>query len=420
MKLHAIEKILARASGKNKVETGEIINARVDVAMIHDRGGPRVADHLSKLNVEKVWDKEKVVIVFDHYVPPPTVQNAEAQKKFRAFIRKYGFTNVYLSGAGICHQVVPEKGHAWPGAVIVGTDSHTTTYGAFGAFATGIGHTEMAYVLIFGELWLKVPEIMRFNITGEMPPMVMAKDVTLKIAGEVGEEGALYKAVEFSGPVIRKMDIDERMVFSNMSVEIGAKAGFIEPDEKTLAYVKGRIGKDIQPITTDPDYEYDSVFEVDVSQLEPQIALPHSIAKVKPVSEVEGIEIDQAFIGSCTGGRLNDLRVAAKILKGRKVNPRVRMVIVPASSEVYLNAVKEELINTFIEAGGIVCPPGCGPCVGGHMGVLASGEVCISAGNRNFKGRMGSEDSLIYVASPAVVAASAIEGKITDPRKIFK
>jgi len=418
--VHAVEKILAKAAGKKKVQAGEIVNAKVDVAMVHERAGPRVADHFEELGAEKVFDESKVVITFDHNVPPPTVENAEAQKKFRSFIKKYGFIKVYTGGTGICHQLVPEKGHAWPGAVIVGTDSHTTTYGAFGSFATGIGHTEMASVLALGELWLRVPEAMKFNITGKTPPIVMAKDIALKIAGQIGEEGALYKVMEFAGPIIEEMSIDGRMVFTNMSVEMGAKAGFMEPDEKTLEYVSKRTGKNYPPITTDKNYEYGDIIDVDVSLLEPLVAYHHSVANVKPVTEFEGTEIDQALLGTCTGGRMEDLRIAAKILKGQKVNPDTRLIVIPASAEIYLDAIQEGLINTLIEAGGIVCPPGCGPCTGGHMGVLAAGEVCLSAANRNFKGRMGSVDSLLYLASPATVAASAIEGKITDPRKYLK
>jgi len=418
--MHAIEKILARASGRERVQAGEIVNAKVDVAMIHDLTGPRVADSFATLGAEKVWDKSKIVIIFDHHVPPPTVENAEGQKRLREFIKKYGFINVYDGGTGICHQVLPEKGHVWPGAVVVGTDSHMTTHGAFGAFSTGIGHTEMACVLALGELWFKVPEVLKFNITGKMPQMVMAKDLMLKIASEIGEEGALYKVTEFAGPVIREMSIDGRMVLCNMSVEVGAKASFIEPDEKTLAYIRERTEKSYPPITTDDDYEYEDIIDIDVSNLEPLIAAPHSIANVKSVNELEGVEIDQVLIGTCTGGRMEDLRIAAKILKGHRVNRNTRLIVIPASAEIYLQAVKEGLINTFIEAGAIICPPGCGPCFGGHMGVLAAGEICLSTGNRNFKGRMGSIDSLIYLASPATAAASAIKGRITDPRKYIK
>jgi len=415
--MHAVEKILAEASGKREVRTGEIVNAKVDVAMVHERAGPRVAESFDKIGAERVWDPSKVVVTFDHNVPPPTVENAEAQKRFKGFLKKYGLRNVFPGGTGICHQVLPEKGFAWPGTVIVGTDSHTVTYGAFGAFATGIGHTEMASVLALGEIWLRVPRAVRVEVKGKLPPGVMAKDVVLRVAKDVGEEGALYDVIDFVGSTIRGMSVDGRMVLCNMSVEMGAKAGFVEADRKTLDYVGARTGRTFVPIKTDPKYDYEREWRFNVGELEPQVALPHSVANVRPVSEVGEVRVDQALIGTCTGGRLEDLRAAAMILKGRRVSPETRLVVVPASLEVYLQALKDGLMETLLHSGAIVCPPGCGPCTGGHMGVLASGEVCVSAANRNFRGRMGSLDSLLYLASPATVAASAVEGRITDPRK---
>jgi len=415
--MHAVEKILARASNEKRVEAGEIVNAKVDVAMVHDRAGPRVSDSFEKIGAERVWNPDKVVVTFDHNVPPPTVENAEAQNRFRSFLNRYGLKNVYPGGTGICHQVLPEKGFAWPGAVIVGTDSHTVTYGAFGAFATGIGHTEMASVLALGEIWLRVPRAVRIEVAGRLPLGVMAKDVVLRLAKDVGEEGALYNVIDFVGPTIRGMSVDGRMVFCNMSVEMGAKAGFVEADRKTLDYVQTRTGKTFAPVKTDPEYDYEREWRLGVGKLEPQVALPHSVANVKPVSEVGDVRVDQALIGTCTGGRLEDLRAAARVLKGRRVSPDTRLVVVPASLEVYLQALEEGLVETLLHSGAIVCPPGCGPCTGGHMGVLASGEVCVSAANRNFRGRMGSLDSFLYLASPATVAASAVEGRIADPRK---
>jgi len=415
--MHAVEKILAKASGKREVRVGEIVNAKVDVAMVHERAGPRVAESFDKIGAERVWDPSKVVVTFDHNVPPPTVENAEAQKRFKGFLKKYGLRNVFPGGTGICHQVLPEKGFAWPGAVIVGTDSHTVTYGAFGAFATGIGHTEMASVLALGEIWFRVPRAVRVEVTGKLPPGVMAKDVVLRVAKDVGEEGALYDVIDFVGSTIRGMSVDGRMVLCNMSVEMGAKAGFVEADRKTLDYARTRAGRIFVPIKTDPKYDYEREWRFNVEELEPQVALPHSVANVRSVSEVGEVRVDQALIGTCTGGRLEDLRAAARVLKGRRVSPETRLVVVPASLEVYLQALKDGLMETLLHSGAIVCPPGCGPCTGGHMGVLASGEVCVSAANRNFRGRMGSLDSLLYLASPATVAASAVEGRITDPRK---
>jgi 3-isopropylmalate/(R)-2-methylmalate dehydratase large subunit len=316
--------------------------------------------------------------------------------------------------------VMPEKGHVRPGEVIVGADSHTCTYGAFGAFATGIGSTEMAAVFATGKLWFRVPEVIKVDVTGKLPKMVTAKDVTLNIVGKIGADGAIYKGLEFGGSTIRGMSVDGRMVLCNMAVEMGAKAGIIEPDEKTLDYVKARTDKPFKPVKSDPDSVYEKIVDMDVSALEPQVAVPHSVDNVKPVSEIEDTEVDQAFIGSCTNGRLEDLRSAAQILKGKKIARGVRLIVIPASQEIYLNALNEGLIKTFMEAGATIGNPNCGPCLGGHMGILAEGEACISSSNRNFVGRMGSTKSFVYLASPATVAASAITGKITDPRKLME
>jgi len=335
----------------------------------------------------------------------------------RNFAEEQNIQNFYDVGrGGVCHQVMPEKGHVRPGEVIVGADSHTCTYGAFGAFATGIGSTEMAAVFATGKLWFRVPEVIKVNVTGKLQRMVTPKDVTLKIVGKIGADGAIYKGLEFGGSTIRDMSIDGRMVLSNMAVEMGAKAGIIEPDQKTLDYVKARTDKQVKPVKSDPDVTYERVVDVDVSALEPQVAVPHSVDNVKPVSEIEDREIDQAFIGSCTNGRLEDLQSAAQILKGKKIARGVRLIVIPASQEIYLNAIKEGLIKTFMDAGATIGNPNCGPCLGGHMGILAEGETCISSSNRNFVGRMGSTKSYVYLASPATVAASAITGKITDPR----
>jgi len=416
--MNIIEKILANASGKQEVSPGEIVETKIDVAMTHDLTGPLAIKSFHEIGAKKVWDSNKVVIILDHLVPASSVISAELHKTVRNFAEEQHIQNFYDVGrGGVCHQVMPEKGHVRPGEVIVGSDSHTCTYGAFGAFATGIGSTEMAAVFATGKLWFRVPEVIKVDVTGKFKKMVSAKDLTLKIVGEIGADGAIYKGLEFGGSTIRDMTIDGRMVLSNMAVEMGAKAGLIEPDKKTVDYVKARTDKPFTPVKSDPDSTYERVVDVDVSELEPQVAVPHSVDNVKPVSEVEDVKVDQAFIGSCTNGRIEDLRVAAQILKGKKIARGVRLVVIPASQEIYLNAINEGLIKTFMDAGATVGNPNCGPCLGGHMGILAEGEACISTSNRNFIGRMGSTKSFVYLASPATVAASAITGKITDPRK---
>jgi 3-isopropylmalate/(R)-2-methylmalate dehydratase large subunit len=416
--MNIIEKILANASGKQEVSPGEIVEANIDVAMTHDLTGPLAIKSFREIGAKKVWDSNKVVIILDHLVPASSVISAGLHKTVRNFAEEQHIQNFYDVGrGGICHQVMPEKGHVRPGEVIVGSDSHTCTYGAFGAFATGIGSTEMAAVFATGKLWFRVPEVIKVDVTGKFQKLVTAKDLTLNIVGKIGADGAIYKGLEFGGSTIRDMTIDGRMVLSNMAVEMGAKAGLIEPDQKTVDYVKARTDKPFNPVKSDPDSTYERVVDVDVSELEPQVAVPHSVDNVKPVSEVEDVKVDQAFIGSCTNGRIEDLRSAAQILKGKKIARGVRLVVIPASQEIYLNAINEGLIKLFMDAGATVGNPNCGPCLGGHMGILAEGEACISTSNRNFIGRMGSPKSFVYLASPATVAASAITGKITDPRK---
>ncbi|MHC3128634.1 MAG: 3-isopropylmalate dehydratase large subunit [Candidatus Bathyarchaeota archaeon] len=417
--MNIIEKILANASGKREVSPGEIIEASIDAAMIHDLTGPLAIKSFRKIGAKKVWDNQRIVVILDHIVPASSVISANLHRIVRNFVEEQNIENFYDVGrGGVCHQVMPEKGHVRPGEVIVGADSHTCTYGAFGAFATGIGSTEMAAVFATGKLWFRVPEVIKVNVTGKFRKMVTAKDLTLNVVGNIGADGAIYKGLEFGGATIREMSVDGRMVLCNMAVEMGAKAGIIEPDQKTLDYVKGRTDKTIKPVKSDPDAVYERVLDVDISDLEPQVAVPHSVDNVKPVSEVEDIEVDQAFIGSCTNGRLEDLRSAARVLKGKRIAGGVRLIVIPASQEIYLNALNEGLIKTFMEAGATIGNPNCGPCLGGHMGILAEDEVCISSSNRNFVGRMGSTKSYVYLASPATVAASAITGKITDPRRL--
>lgn len=415
--MNIIEKILARASGKEELSPGEIVEARIDVAMIHDLTGPLAIESFQKIGAKKVWNSQRIVVILDHIVPASSVKSAELHKVVRNFAEEQKIGNFYDVGqGGVCHQVMPEKGHVRPGELIVGADSHTCTYGAFGAFATGIGSTEMAAVFVTGDLWFKVPEVIKVNVTGRFQSFVTPKDLILNIIGQIKADGAIYKGVEFAGPTIGNMSVDGRMVLCNMAVEMGAKTGIIEPDETTSNYVKSRTKEPFKPVESDPDATYKEVLDVDVTDLEPQVSCPHSVDNVKPVSEVDKIEVDQAFIGSCTNGRLEDLRIAAKLLEGRKVRKGVRLIVIPASQEVYSDALQERLIKTFLEAGAIVCNPTCGPCLGGHLGLLAPGETCISSSNRNFVGRMGSPRAYVYLASPATVVASAVTGKITDPR----
>jgi 3-isopropylmalate/(R)-2-methylmalate dehydratase large subunit len=413
------EKILARASGNKEVAAGDYVTAKIDVAMAHE-GAAWVIDELMKAGIGRVWDPERIVILFDHWAPAPTELTAEMHKKIREFVKRHKIKHFYDIKAGICHQVMPEMGHVRPGELIVGTDSHTTTYGAFGAGGTGIGTTDMAVVFATGELWFRVPESIKFRIKGTLPKYVTSKDVILKIAGDYGTEVAQYKSVEFEGPTISNMSIASRMTLSNMAMEIGAKFALIAPDDKTISYVKSRTTKPFTPLYPDPDAIYEKMYELDVSDLEPQVAFPHSVGNVKPISKAEGIKIDQAFLGSCTNGRLEDLVAAAEVLKDRKVHPDVRMIVIPASREVYLEALRAGIIETLLKAGAVVCNPTCGPCMGTHLGLLAEGERCISSSNRNFKGRMGSSKAEIYLASPYVVAASAVKGEITDPRKLME
>ncbi len=413
-----VEKILARASGRNTVQPGEIVSARIDVAMSHENAD-LVIRHFREIGLERVWDPERIVIIFDHRIPAESERTAELHKRVRKFVKEQGIKNFYDLKLGICHQVLPEKGHTRPGEVLVGTDSHTTTHGAFGTFATGIGATEMAGVWATGELWFKVPETIKVEVSGNFNRWVMSKDLILYIIGKLGADGADYKAVEFSGPTIREMSIASRMVLSNLSMEMGAKVAFVLPDDKTINFVKSRTDKEFSVILPDPDGVYEKVLSIDVTNLEPQIACPHSVDNVRPVSAIEGVKIDQALLGSCTNGRLEDLEVAAEILEGRKIADDVRMIVIPASREVYLEAMERGFLKTFINAGAIIVNPGCGPCLGAHQGVLASGEVCISTTNRNFQARMGSPESKIFLASPAVVAASAIKGEIVHPEQVL-
>jgi 3-isopropylmalate/(R)-2-methylmalate dehydratase large subunit len=419
--LNLTKKILAKNSNKKTISTGDFVEANVDVVMVNDLTGVLAVDAFNRLRRRKIWDKERIVVVFDHQVPADTVKSAELQKILREFVAKYRIKYFYDVGwGGICHQIMPEKGHVRPGVVIVGADSHTCTYGAFGAFATGIGSTDAAAVFATGQIWLRVPEVIKINVTGKFKKYVFPKDLILHIIGSVRAHGANYKSLEFTGSAIQDMSIDGRMTLCNMVVEMGAKSGIIEPDQKTINYIRNRALRDFNPIYSDENAEYDGELSFDVSGLEPQVACPNAVDNVKPISEVGEIEIDQAFLGSCTNGRLEDLRVAAEILKGKKVKKGVRFIVTPASQEVYIAALSEGLIETFVKAGAFFGPPTCGPCLGGHFGLLADGEVCVSSSNRNFLGRMGSPKAEVYLASPATVVASALNGKITSPKGLIK
>jgi 3-isopropylmalate/(R)-2-methylmalate dehydratase large subunit len=411
------EKILARASGQGTVHAGEFVTAEIDVIMGHDRSFPRAYEYLMNIGIEQVADPDRIVVITDHRVPAMTVLDAEIQKRIRSYVAKLGIRYFYDAGEGICHTVLPEKGHALPGRLIVGGDSHTTTYGALGAASCGLGFSELAYAMCKGRLWFQVPETIRFVLNGKLGKGITSKDVMLRLLGDHTAEVAQYKAVEIAGPVASALSVDGRMTMSNMGVEMGAKFAFFEADDKTVAYLKGRSPGPVRPFGPDADASYLAVHTLDVTGMEPQVALPHNPDNVKPISQVGEIRIQQAFIGSCTNSRTEDLERAASILKGRKVHPGTRLLVIPGSREVLINSTRNGVIQILAEAGAMIATPGCGPCGGGSTGVLAPGENGIACTNRNFKGRMGSPESFNHLASPETVAASAIEGRIADPRK---
>jgi homoaconitate hydratase family protein len=418
MPMTIAEKVLARASGKSSVKPGEYVTAKIDKFMCHEALAA-VYLNLATIGISSIPHPEKVYVILDHYVPAPTQRAASIHQLVRNGVEKLGITHYYGERAGIAHQVMMEKGNVLPGDLIVGTDSHTCTYGALGAAATGIGISEMTYAMATGELWFRIPETIRFIMSGEMRRPITSKDVILKIAGDYSSEVAQYKSIEFTGTAAEAMSIDSRMTISNMSVEIGAKFGLFEFDNKALTYLQQRSVGKISGIVADKKAGYEKTYEMDVSHIEPQVALPHTVDNVKPVSQVKDVTIDQAVLGSCTNGRLEDLEVAASLLKGKKAHDRVRMLIIPASWNIYQKAMENGTLSTLVSAGGIVLNSGCGPCFGSYGGLLAPGERCISSTNRNFKGRMGSGQAEVYLASPATVAASAITGRITDPREIM-
>jgi 3-isopropylmalate/(R)-2-methylmalate dehydratase large subunit len=414
-----VEKVLARKTGLESVAPGQIVVVRPDKLLTHDNTAA-ISKQFRKIGVNKVADPGINVIVLDHVTPAANETYAANHKIIREFVAGQGIGAFYDVGEGICHQVLPEQGHAWPGAVIVGSDSHTPTHGAFGAFAAGIGRTEAAAVMATGQIWLRVPHSLRIVVSGQLPERVSAKDVILHIIGDQRADGADYRSVEFAGETIRQMSIASRMVLTNMAAEMGAKNGVVEPDDKTRAWLQGRAKNGYEEIHADSDATYERVIEYDVSALAPQVAKPHTVDNVVPVTDasVSGTPINQALIGTCTNGRLEDLAAAADILRGKQIHPNVRLLVLPASRKVLMTAIEQGIVSDLVAAGATLLNPGCGPCLGAHQGCMAPSEVTISTANRNFKGRMGSKEAFIYLASPATVAASALAGVITDPREV--
>jgi 3-isopropylmalate/(R)-2-methylmalate dehydratase large subunit len=418
MAMTITEKILARAAGKKSVVPGELIDANIDVVMCHDVTTPAAISMLIEKGIDKVFDAEKIVVTPDHFQPAKDIKSAELHKRLDEWARRHNLKYYYKLGrAGVCHALLPEQGHIRPGEVIVGGDSHTCTYGAFAAFGTGIGSTDLAASMATGQLWFRVPESIKFVLNGSLPKGVYSKDVILAVIARIGTDGALYKAMEFVGPALAEMSMEARMTITNMAIEAGAKNGIIGFDNVTKKYLKEHLKnkKDYTVFESDSDAKYESTEVFDCSSLEPMVALPHLPSGGMPIGECEGKRMDQAYIGSCTNGRIEDLRIAAKIMKGKQV--AIRTIIVPATPEIWKQSLDEKLFDVFYEAGCVISAPTCGACLGGFMGILAAGEKCISTTNRNFVGRMGSPKSEVYLASPATAAASAIEGKLTDPRK---
>ncbi len=409
------EKILSSHSAKD-AKAGDIVIADLDFMIGQDGTSGVAIDSFRKMQAKKVFDPAKIAIIIDHSSPSPNEGVSAIHKKIREFTKEQGI-KLYDVGCGVCHQLTPEQGHVVPGDLVIGADSHTCTYGAINVFSTGIGSTDLAAGMISGKLWFKVPETMKVVFKGKLPKGVYSKDLILKLIGQIGAGGATYLALEIGGEVIKELSVDARFTISNMAIECGAKVGLMETDGKALEWVKRHSSKKPNPQAADKDAIYKQVIEIDATKLEPQIAKPHAVDNVCPISEVLGTPIQQGYIGTCTNGRLEDFQIAAQILKGKKVNKDCRLIIAPASKDILLEMIKEGIYQTLIESGAVAVTPGCGPCVGTHNGVPSDGENVISTANRNFKGRMGNVKSFIYLGSPATVAASVIEGKIADPRK---
>mgnify|MGYP004477287275 CR=1 FL=1 len=417
--MHAIEKILAKNSGKSVVHTGEIVTAKVDFAEINDLYLQTVYSFY-EMGGEKVWDRERAAFVFDHYAPCPDVKSASNHKEMREFAQKNNLRFHFDTNCGVCHQVMPEAGVIYPGMIVVATDSHTTTHGAFGAMGTGCGATDMATILMTGELWFRVPEIIEVRLEGQSQKGVYPKDVILEVLGKIRADGAVYKAIDFTGSYVEQLGVPGRMTICNMAVEMGAKTAYMQPNQEVLDYVKARAVRPFEVQYTDPDFQYEESYVFDVSAIEPNLACPSSVENVHPLSQVVAqgkVKLDQGYIGSCTGGRTEDIAIAAKILKGRHIPAYTRLVVVPASAEVMQECLEKGYIQDLMHAGATITTPGCGACLGAHEGCIAPGETCITSTNRNFPGRMGSTEAKLYLASPATVAASMVNGYITDPRE---
>ncbi|OGW13577.1 MAG: 3-isopropylmalate dehydratase large subunit [Nitrospinae bacterium RIFCSPLOWO2_12_39_16] len=413
------EKILAAHTGKKGVSAGDLIMSKVDIALGNDITAPLSIEEFKKVKAKKVFDKEKIVLVPDHFAPNKDIKSAQQVRILKNFAKQYKITNYFEMGRmGIEHALLPEEGLVLPGDVIIGADSHTCTYGALGAFSTGVGSTDLAATMVTGEIWFKVPESMKFIFYGKLKRWVTGKDLILYTIGKIGVDGALYKAMEFTGEIIDNLPMDGRFTMANMAIEAGAKSGIINPDDITMEYVEGRAKRKFKIYTSDKDAQYSDVFEFNAKDIEPQVAFPHLPSNTKPISKAGNVKIDQVVIGSCTNGRISDLREAASVLKGKKVHKDVRMIVIPATQRIYKMAIDEGLIGIFIDAEAVVSTPTCGPCLGGHMGVLSEGERAISTTNRNFVGRMGHPKSEVYLSNPAIAAASGILGKICSPDEI--
>ena len=419
MSMTITEKILSRHTDLDEVHPGMLINARVDIALGNDITAPIAIDVFRKSGGKEVFDREKIVLVPDHFAPNKDIESAEQCKIMRDFAREHEITHYFEVGeAGVEHALLPEKGIVLPGDLVVGADSHTCTYGALGAFATGVGSTDLAAAMLTGELWFKVPETMKFVYHGKRRPWVSGKDLILHTIGRIGVDGALYRAMEFTGEAIRELTMADRFTMANMAVEAGGKNGIFIPDEVTEAYVRERAGRKYEFYSSDPDALYHSVIDIDVEKIEPQVAFPHLPSNVRGISEAGDVRIDQSIIGSCTNGRIEDLRVAASILKGRHAAHGVRLIIIPATPAVYRQAMHEGLFDVFLDAGAVISLPTCGPCLGGYMGILAEGERSVATTNRNFVGRMGHPGSEVYLAGPAVAAATAVAGRLAGPDQL--
>jgi len=413
------EKIIAAHAGREAVAPGDFVIADVDVALGNDITAPIAIRELAEAGIDRVWDPDRIALVPDHFTPNKDIASAEQAKVLRAFARTHRLTHYWEVGrAGIEHALLPEQGVVGPGDLVIGADSHTCTYGALGAFSTGVGSTDLAAVMATGKVWLRVPESMRFIFTGERGRWITGKDLILYTIGQIGVSGALYRAMEFAGPVIETLPMDDRLSMCNMAIEAGAKSGIVAPDAVTRAYVEGRLEREPVYYASDPDADYVATHEWDVSDLEPVVACPNLPSNTRPVSDLADVRLDQVVIGSCTNGRVSDLEVAARLLAGRRVADGLRCLIFPATPAIEVEALKRGWLETFLEAGAVVSPPTCGPCLGGHMGVLADGEVALATTNRNFTGRMGHPGSRVYLSSPAVAAASAVTGRITHPEEV--